>query len=406
MIDFDPTEEQKLMVNAVTQFAAKLRTRIRDFERDRALPSDVRATAFEMGLGGAVAIPEPFGGAGLGLTTAVLLEEALAIGDPAAGFALGGPGALGTALAELGSAEQASHWLAALADPDKLGAVAWSEPKAHAQRPGFTTTATRDGDSWVLSGNKAFVHNADRADVFVVFAQVDEAQGWSGLGAFVVERSAAGLSVAPRVTTLGLDLVSACTVSFEGVRVPDSQRLAAAADFGRATLRFFVKEGLKVAARAVGLSQSAFDVALDYVTTRKAFGKPIGHFQAVAFTLADRAMDVDAARSMIWRAAAAWDAEKSKTHDGELAALRDSAFAISFALEAAMKAGDDAVQLHGGAGFMRDYPVEKWMRDAKQLSLCFLTAEQADQIAAAVELGAALDPALVLPTPETQAVFT
>jgi len=266
--------------------------------------------------------------------------------------------------------------------------------------------AKREGGDWVLTGHKAFVHNADRADVFVVFAQVDESQGWSGLGAFVVERGAAGLSVDARATTLGLDLVSACGVSLQGVRVPDSQRLAAAADFGRATLRFFVKEGLKVAARAVGLSQSAFDVALDYVTTRKAFGKPIGHFQAVAFTLADRAMDVDAARTLIWRAAAAWDGERSQTTEGELAALRDSAFAISFALESAMKAGDDAVQLHGGAGFMRDYPVEKWMRDAKQLGVCFVTAEQAHQIAAAVELGGALDPALVLPTPETQAVFT
>jgi alkylation response protein AidB-like acyl-CoA dehydrogenase len=155
----------------------------------------------------------------------------------------------------------------------------------------------------------------------------------------------------------------------------------------------------------VGLSQAAFDVALDYVANRKAFGKPIGHFQAVAFTVADRAIDLDASRALVWRAASAWDAFDAKTGT-EKEALLASAYAISNALEAAMRAGDDAVQLHGGAGFMRDYPVEKYMRDAKQIGLCSMTKEQADQLAAAVELDLPLDPALVLPTPEAQAVFT
>jgi alkylation response protein AidB-like acyl-CoA dehydrogenase len=172
-------------------------------------------------------------------------------------------------------------------------------------------------------------------------------------------------------------------------------------------LRFFAKEGLKTAARAVGLCQSALGTSLEYVSNRKAFGKPIGHFQAIAFTLADRSMDVDAARTLVWQAAARWDHHEAKpTSRSEKEALLASAFAISFALESAMKAGDCAVQLHGGAGFIRDYIVEKLMRDAKQLQVCFLTSEQADQIAATLELGLPLDPAVVLPTPETQSVFT
>jgi alkylation response protein AidB-like acyl-CoA dehydrogenase len=138
----------------------------------------------------------------------------------------------------------------------------------------------------------------------------------------------------------------------------------------------------------------------EYCDTRVAFGKPIGHFQAVAFTLADRNMDVDAARALVWRAAWLWDSGAPA-----LSALSATAHAVSFALEAAMRCGDDGVQLHGGSGFMRDYPVEKLMRDAKQLQLCAMTAEHADQLAAAVELGRPLDPGLVLPSPETQNAF-
>jgi len=395
------------MVTAARQLAEKLRARTREIEQARALPTDLRETAFEMGLGGSVAVPETHGGAGLGMVTAVLLEEALASGDAAVPFALSGPGAVGSALTELATPEQAQHWMGKLADSTKTGAVAWSEAKPSRERAGFITTATKEGNDWVIRGEKAFVLNAEQADVFVVFAQVDVAEGWRGLGAFVVEKSAKGLALRERNTTLGLDAVGSASLVLEAVRVPDSARLTPAGDFDRAVLRFFAREGLKVAARCVGLSQAAFDVALDYVSNRKAFGKPIGHFQAVAFTLADRAMDVDAARGLVWRAAAGWDAWAA---DGKAAsekeALRDSAWAISFALEAAMKAADDAVQLHGGAGFMRDYPVEKWMRDAKQMQLCFLTSEQADQIAAALDIGAPIDPALVLPTPETQAVFT
>ncbi len=403
MIDFEPTEEQKLMVSAVAQLATKLRGQIRANEKLGGLPEEVRKTAFEMGLGGAVAVPESHGGAGLGMVTAVLLEEALAHGDPSAPFALGGAGSLGTALAELANGEQASAALSEVGSWDRVGAVAWSEPRPNRERPGFTTRATREGDGWIIEGEKSFVLGADRAAAFVVFAQVDADAGWGGIGAFLVPRER--VKVGAPLAKLGLDLASACTVKLDAVRVPDSARLAGNGDFIRSTLRFFTKEGLKVAARAVGLSQAAFDIALDYVSNRRAFGKPIGHFQAVAFTLADRAIDIDAARALVARAAALWD-QPDRTEAMEKEALVASAFAISYSLEAAMKAADDAVQLHGGAGFMRDYPVEKLMRDAKQLQLCAMTSEQADQLAAAVELGAPLDPALVLPTPEAQAVFT
>jgi len=406
MISFSPTEDQKMMQDSVAQFArATLRPRLREFEAARAIPEDVRKVAHEMGLG-LVAVPEALGGAGLGLATAVLLEEELAWGDPAAAFGFGGPGALGFAAQELGTAAQCSQLLAPFAAADgyaRFGAVAWGEPRALPERAGLLTVATERDGGWSLTGEKAYVTNADRADVFVVFAQVDPARGWGGLGAFLVKKDNPGLTLKPRATTLGLDVASFGAMTLSDVKVSREDRLqgpAASGSFDAALIRFFAKNALIMAARSVGLSRAAFEVTRDYCDTRVAFGKPIGHFQAVAFTLADRAMDVEAARALVWRAAWLWD---SGAPDAE--ALRSTGYAVSFAHEAAMRCGDDGVQLHGGAGFMRDYPVEKLMRDAKQLQLCGMTAEQADQLAAAVELGRPLDPGAILPSAETQSAF-
>jgi len=404
MIAFSPDEDQKMMQDSVAQFArSTLRPRIRQFESARALPNDVRKTAHEMGLG-LVALPSELGGAGLGLLTAVLVEEEVAWGDPAAGFGFGGPGALGFALKELASPSVASRVLAPFATDgghDRFGAVAWGEPRAHRERPGMVTIATPEGDGFSLTGEKAYVVNADRASSFLVFAQVDESKGFGGLGAFLVEKGAPGFSILPRVETLGLDAASFGSVALANVHVRNEHRVyPAEGSFDAAVLRFFAKNSLVMAARAVGLSRAAFELTREYCDTRIAFGKPVGHFQAVAFTLADRAMDVDAARNLVWRAAWLWDSNAS-----ERDALLATAYAVSFAHEAAMRAGDDAVQLHGGAGFMRDYPVEKLMRDAKQLQLCGMTAEHADQWAAAIEVGRPLDLGALLPSAETQSAF-
>jgi alkylation response protein AidB-like acyl-CoA dehydrogenase len=407
MISFEPTDDQKAMVEVVSGFArGTLRPRIREFEKERAISEGVRKTAHELGLG-LVALPEAVGGAGLGMTTAVMLEEEIAWGEPSAGFAFGGPGAFGLAVLELGTTEQARAALAPFTGDGahaRFGAVAWGEARPNRERAGFTTTATRTESGWTLDGAKAYVVNADRADQLVVFAQVDAAAGWNGLGAFLVDASATGVKVLPRETTLGLDAVSFGGIELAGVQVSDAARLAGGADFTASLVRFFARHAVVVAARGVGLSRAAFEVTCAYVDTRKAFGKPIGHFQAVAFTVADRAMDVDAGRGLVWRAAAAWDAFDRGEGDENECLLR-SAHAVAFVHEAAMRCGDDGVQLHGGAGFMRDYAVEKYMRDAKQIGLCGMTAEHADQLAGALAVGAPLDPALVLPTPETQNAF-
>jgi alkylation response protein AidB-like acyl-CoA dehydrogenase len=404
MISFDPSEDQQLILNMVSDFAkTTLAPRAREFEKLRAVPEDVRKTAQEMGLC-AAAVPEGLGGQGLGLVTAVLINEELAYGNAAAPYGLPGFGAFFLAALELGSEEQARELLAPYLPAeahDRYGAVAWSERLPNRDYAGFGTIARKTGDGWELTGMKSFVGNALLADTFIVFAQIDTKAGWDGIGAFIVRKSNPGLKIGPRHDTLGLDCANFGEIMLQGAKVAAGDRLEGQPDFVRACVRFFAKYSLLVAARQVGLARSAFDVSREYCDIRKAFGKPIGHFQAVAFTLADRHMDAESARELCRRAAWAWDSGKDQD-----TCLLFSAQAVSQAHETAMRCADDAVQLHGGAGFMRDVIVEKMMRDAKQIALTGATAEQMDQLAAAVELGTKLDPALVLPTPEAQAVFT
>ncbi len=396
MVAFSPAEDESMMQGEVASFAKTLRTRAREFEKGRAVAEDARKAAHGMGLG-SLSIPSSCGGAGLGLVTAMLVEEELAFGDAGAAFGLAGGASFVRAVLELGTEDDAKRLLALFSADDgykKFGAVAWSEKSPNKERAGFSTVATKKGDRFEIRGEKSFVVNGALASTLVVFAQVDESRGWEGIDAFVVDAHAPGVKIGERAKTLGLDAANVTSVSFDSA---PATRLGDGADVSKKILRFFVKSGLIVAARAVGLAHAAFEVTREYCDTRKAFGKPVGHFQAVAFTIADRAMDVDAARSLVWRAADAWDRELPENE-----ALLYSAQAISFALEAAMRCGDDAVQLHGGSGFMRDYPVEKFMRDAKQLQLCVMTAEQADQLAATLEVGQPLALGQILPTPESQ----
>ncbi len=410
MIDFEPTEDQKLIRDSVAQFAkSTLLPRAREFEAARAVSDDVRQLAHSMGFALA-ALPESAGGQGLGLLTSVLVEEELGSADAGAAFGLPGPGAFGTALAELGSPEQIRSYLSDFLGDDAhshFGAVAFSEASPNKERAGFLTAAVKEGDAYVLSGKKSFVTNAGLAQRFIVFAQLDAEKGWDGIAAFVVERGQEGVSIGARHTTLGLDAAFFGELELKNVRVTESARLYGGSqqgDITKATLRFFAKHSLIVAARAVGTARFAFELAREYCDVRKAFGKPIGHFQAVAFTLSDRLMDVDSARWLVWKAAWAWDADTANKKEKD--ALKFSAQAAAHALEAAMRTADDCVSLHGGSGFIRDVIAEKLMRDAKQLALACPTAEQLDQIAAAIDLGMKLDPALVLPTPDTQAIFT
>jgi alkylation response protein AidB-like acyl-CoA dehydrogenase len=369
MLAFDLSEDQRLLQDTVREFAAKeLRPRARELEKARAVPEGLRRSFHELGLL-LVDVPEALGGMGLGAMTQVLAHEELAYGDPGAALALWNVGNLAPALVELGSAEQTRRWLAPFAAPDgwrRRGAVAWSERGKAVPDAGFATTASRDGDGWILEGEKHHVLHAGDADVIVVFAQLvgeGAAPGWKGIGAFVVERGQAGVTAGQRDAWLGLEAASAGSLSLRGCRVGAEARLVGPGDVAAQAERMWAKIGLANAARQVGLARASFDGALAYTQDRQAFGKAVAHFQAVSFDLAEMAMEVECARWMVWRAAAELDA-------GKPSAVTSAFMAVAHANELAWRVADDGVQLLGGAGFVQDYPAEKWMRDSKTLALC------------------------------------
>lgn len=396
-ISFDLSEEQQMMRETVAAFAReKLKGRARDVEHHRALPDDLVTSIAELGLS-TYAVPESCGGSGMGASTAVIVEEELAWGDASVPFAMPGPGALLHAVIELASdAQQKAILEPFVSDPHRRGAVAWSEARPNRDRAGFSCVARQEGERWVIDGTKSFVIGAGLAHAYVAFAQVDESKGWDGIGAFLVDASE--VQAGARASTIGLDAVQFADVTLKGAR---GERLDGRGDFARGLRRFFARQGLVVASRAVGLARAAWETARAYADERKAFGKPIGHFQSIAFLLADRLMDVDGARGLVWRAA--WTLDRG-ADDGEV--LARTSEAIAEALEVVQQCGSDSVQIHGGAGFVRDYIVEKQMRDAKQLALCAPSTTTSDQMFAALALGTPLDAALVLPTPDIQPIFT
>lgn len=363
MITFGLTEDQEMVRETVRKLAAdEIRPRLREIEKSGA-PADLVQKVDALGISLAD-VPEELGGGGMGALTAVLVHEELAWGDAGAAVALYRPHLLPAALVELGSAEQATRLLAG----GPRGAVAWNGE----------VTARQDGDAWILDGKKTFVVNAGHADVTVVLTRD---------AGFAVRRDNPGMHAGKPAEWIGLGGVRAGEVVLEACRVPDADRLARVD--ARGQRRFFARAALATAARQVGLARAAYEAALAYTQDRQAFGKTVAHFQAVAFMLADMHMDVESARWMVWRAAWELDSD-AKT------ALESIAKAAVHANEAAWRVADNAVQLHGGAGYIQDFPVEKWMRDTKVLSFMGGT----DQLSQLTVAGALLGHELGSPLPD------
>lgn len=359
MISFEIDGELELFRGAARTFAEQV---LRPAARGgREVLPQLLGPFRELGLSG-LDLPEEVGGLAQGLMAKVVVEEELAAGDLGQTVALSTPGAFGTFVQRLGTQEQAQRILTPLLSFGRRGAVAWSE--AHPRVGSFQTTAVETDDGgFRLDGEKIGVRFAEAADVFLVFARVERRSGERHLGALVVparpEERPAGLTVTPWDKELALDEAPSATVSFAGVVVPPSARLAGAdSDFDVRVLDALARIGLVGAAREVGLARVAAETAQHFAAEREAFGKPIAHFQAIAFTVADLMTRVEVMRGLVHRAAFAFD-------QGEPDALRRAAYAIAEAHEGVMAVTNHAVQIHGGAGFVQDYPVEKWMREAK-----------------------------------------
>lgn len=357
LFDLNITEEQQMMRDSVKSFASEvLRPRGEDADAAQATSDETLAAALELGLN-FFAVPESLGGAASERSpvTTMLIAEDLAWGDMGQAVAILSPMSVANALTQWGSADQQARYLPAFAgeQPPKA-AIAVTEPHLMFDPMKLKTTATRQGDSYVLNGTKALVPLAAEAELFLVAAQTE-----SGPAVFIVEGGSEGLS-AGEDPSMGIRASGQRPLILENVKVSASQRLGGD-DFD---YRKFVDLGtLAWCALAVGNAQAVLDYVIPYCNERKAFGEPISHRQAVAFLIADMAIEVDAMRMLTWRAVSR--AEQGKDFQ------REAYLARILVKEKAMKIGTDGVQLLGGHGFTHEYPVERWYRDLRAVGVLF-----------------------------------
>ncbi len=369
-ISFRPTVEQRELQQLAHEFADReLRPIAAQWDEREDTPPDLLGQAARLGLT-SYAIPREYGGGGVGAVTSALIAEELSWG--CAGLAAGVQATMFPVrpLLAYGSDEQRRRYLPWLASEEgATAAIAFTEPHAGSDLAAIRAEARRDGGGYVLSGEKCYVTNGGIADVTLVFAKLEDE-----LTAFLLERGDPGVAAGRKERKLGLRASYTGSLLLDEVRLPADRLLGEEGGGFEIAFDFFESSRPQVAAAAVGLARAAFEYASEYAREREAFGKPLLARQGVSFKLADSAMEIEAARLLVWRACAALDR-------GEDAGLLGS-FAKAFAADAAMRATTDAVQVLGGAGVMRDHPVEKWMRDAKVLQIVEGTSEIQRQIIA------------------------
>ena len=266
-----------------------------------------------------------------------------------------------------GTDAQKARWLTPLAKGDQLGGWALTEPNAGSDAAGTRTTATRDGDAWVLNGTKTFITHGASADVLVVMAATDRSKGAKGISAFIVERGTPGLRAGRKEDKLGMRASETTEVILDQCRVPADQLVGEVGMGFIGALQVLDAGRIGIAALSVGLAQGAFDAARTYAASRKQFGQPIASFQAIQWKLADMATRIEAARLLTYRAAFLKDQQQRTTLESAMAKLYSS--------EVAVRAAEDAVQIHGGYGFVKDYPAEKFFRDVKLTTIGEGTSE-------------------------------
>jgi len=350
MIGFDPTDEQALIQDTVRQFVAKeVRPRSRECDEARALSKDVLGQAHELGLV-ANGLPEAFGGGGeRNAVTSCLIAEELAWGDLSLALGILSPSLLGVPVMDFGSQAQQQELLPSLCgDSFEPGCLAVLEPRYDHDPARLATTASREGDEWVLEGRKCLVPWLDGSGPVLVAAREG---GASQL--FLVPRAAKGLTATPE-SNLGLGGLPTVELALEGVRIPAEARLGG--ERGSRLHDLLARGRVAGAAAAVGLARASFELARDYAREREAFGVPIATKQAIAFKLADMAIEIDAARLLTWEAAFALDQGEDATRKARLA--------FDKARRTALQASDGAVQVLGGHGYIRDYLPEMHLRNA------------------------------------------
>ncbi len=352
------SEEQELLRETVRQFAAEVvGPRAKEVDESGEFPSDFVGRAADLGLTG-VAIPERYGGSGMDSVSYCLVIEEISRYCATSGVILSVNNSLVCdPLLEFGSEEQKRRYLTPLASGEKLGCFALTEPGAGSDAVSLRTTARRDGDDYLLNGNKVFITNGTDADLALVFATVDRDLKHRGITAFIVPTDTPGFSRGGKEHKLGVNGSGTTELAFEDMRVSAALRIGEEGEGFKVAMRTLDGGRIGIAAQAIGIAQGAFEEALVYAQEREQFGRPLARFQAIQFYLADMSTGLDAARFLTWKAA--W------TKDNRPRCTLEAAQAKLFASEVAQRITDKALQIHGGYGYTREYNVERYFRDAR-----------------------------------------
>ena len=357
MIDFALTDEQEQLRALAHEFAEKeIVPRAAHHDQTGEFPRDICKKAWELGLMN-THIPEAYGGPGLGVIDGCLVAEEIAWGCTGIGTAMEANTLAEAPVIVGGSDDQKKKFLTPMTQEFRFAAYCVTEPQAGSDVQGIQTTARRVGDDYVLKGSKMWITNGSVADWYFVVAYTDPAQRYKGMSAFLVPHDTPGIEVGKKEQNLGQRASDTRAITFNDVTVPQSQRLGKEGQGWFLAMAAFDHSRPVVSSAAVGLARSAMDHAVRYAKERSAFGVPIYKHEALAFMIAEMAMKIEAARLLVWQSA--WKIDRGERN------TREAAMAKAFAADTAMETALNAVQVFGGYGFSREYPVEKLMRDAK-----------------------------------------
>jgi len=357
-MDFQLTAEQISIRDLVRDFAKKeIEPHIMKFDEAKEFPVEIIKKLGELGMLGII-YPESYGGSNMGYIEYALIIEELSAVDPSIGLIVAAHNSLGTLhIFRYGSEEQKRKYIPPLLKGETLSAWALTEPGSGSDAKALTTTAVKDGDYWILNGSKTFITNANHSGYHVIIARTDPEQGSRGISAFVVEKDTPGFKISKNLNKLGMRASDTAELFFDNCRVPAENMLGKEGEGFHQSMSILDGGRISIGAMCVGIARGAYEHTVKYSQEREAFGKTISDFQATKFKLSDMAMEIDAARLMILRAA--W------MEDQNMELNLESAMAKLYASEVAVRVTNEAVQIYGGYGFIKEYPVEKFFRDAK-----------------------------------------
>ncbi len=386
---FQLSDEQNLLRRSIREFAeTEIRPHVREWDEAQQFPRLLFSQLADLGVMG-IQFPPEYGGSGMSAVDYCICIEELARVDPSVALSVAAHNGLGAAhISMFGNAEQKATFLAPLAKGEKLAAWGLTEPGSGSDAAAMRTTAVRDGNQWVLNGSKAFITHGQSSDIMVVMAVTDKTKGSKGISAFVIVRGTPGLVAGRKEDKLGMRASETSEVILTSCCVPASQLIGDEGQGFIQTLRVLDAGRIGIAALAVGLAQGAYEAARSYAFQRKQFGRPIGTFQSIRWKLVDNAMRIEAARLLTYRAAWMKDRGQRMTLESSMAKL--------YASEIAVRASEDGVQIHGGYGFVKDYPAEKFFRDVKLTTIGEGTSE-VQRLVIARQLLAADQPAVAAP---------